>query len=192
MHFTTGALTPLSSKRRHPNPTRATSRLYSVRAFPSPHPQAPIALAQPRAARNDPFPSPSRCARRKPPAKMPVKFCSNCNNMLYPRENTKELRRTGKKELIYSCRNCFAVQVIQVPNEAVYKNVVVHTAEEKMSITYDVSLDPTLPRTFSAKCPDCSGSEAVYFQSPVGKNDEALVLVFVCVTCSKQWLSSDE
>ena len=61
-----------------------------------------------------------------------------------------------------------------------------------MSITYDVSLDPTLPRTFSAKCPDCGGSEAVYFQSPVGKNDEALVLVFVCVTCSKQWLSSDE
>ena len=49
--------------------------------------------------------------------------------MLYPRENTKELRRTGKKELIYSCRNCFAVQVIQVPKEAVYRNVVVHTAE---------------------------------------------------------------
>lgn len=63
-----------------------------------------------------------------------------------------------------------------------------------MTITYDVALDPTLPRTYSAKCPqaDCSGTEAVYYQSPVGKNDEALVLVFVCVACQQTWLSSDE
>lgn len=63
-----------------------------------------------------------------------------------------------------------------------------------MTITYDVALDPTLPRTYNAKCPDseCGGSEAVYYQSPVGKNDEALVLVFVCVQCHRTWLSSDE
>lgn len=62
-----------------------------------------------------------------------------------------------------------------------------------MSITYDVALDPTLPRTYDAPCPkeECEGREAVYYQSPVGKNDEALILVFVCVQCSHTWLSSD-
>lgn len=63
-----------------------------------------------------------------------------------------------------------------------------------MSITYDVALDPTLPRTYEAKCPEqeCNGTEAVYYQSPVGRHDEALILVFVCVNCQRTWLSSDD
>lgn len=63
---------------------------------------------------------------------------------------------------------------------------------EKTTINYDVVLDPTLPRTYRARCPKCNHSEAVYYQSPVGKNDEALILVFVCVECNNKWLSSDE
>lgn len=62
---------------------------------------------------------------------------------------------------------------------------------EKTVVSYDVTLDPTLPRTHSVKCPECDNKEAVYYQSPVGKNDEALVLVFICVICSHKWLSSD-
>lgn len=64
---------------------------------------------------------------------------------------------------------------------------------EQTTVTYDVASDPTLPRTYNAHCPSCGGTEAVYYQSPVGKNDEALVLVFVCVvaTCQRTWLSSD-
>jgi DNA-directed RNA polymerase subunit M/transcription elongation factor TFIIS len=58
---------------------------------------------------------------------------------------------------------------------------------------YDVASDPALARTYDVKCKECGGSEAVYYQSPVGKNDEALVLVFVCVnsSCGAKWLSSD-
>lgn len=59
-------------------------------------------------------------------------------------------------------------------------------------MNYDVTQDPTLPHTYNANCPDCECKEAVYYQSPVGKNDEALVLVFVCVGCQKIWLSSEE
>lgn len=55
---------------------------------------------------------------------------------------------------------------------------------EKMEMNYDVTQDPTLPHTYNASCPDCVCT--------VGKNDEALVLVFVCVRCSKIWLSSEE
>lgn len=61
-----------------------------------------------------------------------------------------------------------------------------------MAISYDVVLDPTLPHTYNYTCPECSHQEAVYYQSPVGKNDEALVLVFVCVNCNNTWLSSDQ
>ncbi len=59
---------------------------------------------------------------------------------------------------------------------------------------YDVAADPALARTYDVTCKMCEGGEAVYYQSPVGKNDEALVLVFVCVNpeCNHRWLSSDE
>lgn len=59
---------------------------------------------------------------------------------------------------------------------------------------YDVASDPALARTYNADCKECRGTEAVYYQSPVGKNDEALVLVFVCANpkCGARWLSSDE
>lgn len=58
---------------------------------------------------------------------------------------------------------------------------------------YDVAADPALARTYDVICKGCQGTEAVYYQSPVGKNDEALVLVFVCVNpaCQQRWLSSD-
>lgn len=61
-----------------------------------------------------------------------------------------------------------------------------------MAVTFDVVRDPTMPRTYNATCPSCSKREAVYYQSPVGRNDEALVLVFVCANCSQTWLSSDD
>ena len=75
---------------------------------------------------------------------------------------------------------------------AAFPVFVLMPCSEKMGINYDVIADPTLPRTYNAQCPNCEGTEAVYYQSPVGKNDEALVLVFVCVHCQRTWLSSDE
>lgn len=69
-----------------------------------------------------------------------------------------------------------------------------HSEKLKSQMLYDVASDPALARTYAVKCGDCGGTEAVYYQSPVGKNDEALVLVFVCVKsdCNKKWLSSDQ
>jgi DNA-directed RNA polymerase II subunit RPB9 len=63
----------------------------------------------------------------------------------------------------------------------------------KSQMLYDVSADPALARTYDVRCKKCDGAEAVYYQSPVGKNDEALVLIFVCTNrlCGYQWLSSD-
>lgn len=69
----------------------------------------------------------------------------------------------------------------------------VRSEKLKSQMLYDVASDPALARTYEVKCAGCEGNEAVYYQSPVGKNDEALVLVFVCVNpdCNRKWLSSD-
>lgn len=70
----------------------------------------------------------------------------------------------------------------------------IHSEKLKSQMLYDVASDPALARTYDVKCKKCEGNEAVYYQSPVAKNDEALVLVFVCVNpdCGQRWLSSDD
>lgn len=60
---------------------------------------------------------------------MPVRFCADCQNMLYPKENTAARRQTGERQLTYACKSCLKVQVIEHPKEAVHRNVIVHTAE---------------------------------------------------------------
>jgi len=124
---------------------------------------------------------------------MPVKFCSECANMLYPIEDKEALRKRGERKLLYACRTCSTKEEAK-PSERrvpVYKNIVAHSLAEKTMHLYDVASDPTLPRTHEVKCRECGNNEACYFQSPVGKNDDALVLYFVCTKCSNTWLSSD-
>ncbi|KAK4533603.1 hypothetical protein CCYA_CCYA18G4485 [Cyanidiococcus yangmingshanensis] len=123
---------------------------------------------------------------------MPVRFCRNCNNLLYPQEDKDYFRREHRRRLLYVCRHCAYREVVRDLAEPVHRHVVHHTANEKTTVRLDVHLDPTLPRTQHVTCSKCGYHEAVYFQSPVGRNDEALVLVFVCVRCKNTWLSSDE
>ena len=112
---------------------------------------------------------------------MPVQFCRNCINMLYPKENTAKRRADGTRELVYACRNCDYTQVVKTPRDPVYRNLLSHDAtyvlfacylllcpytnlicSEKMAISYDVVLDPTLPHTYNYTCPECGHQEAVY------------------------------
>lgn len=63
---------------------------------------------------------------------------------------------------------------------------------EKMVTTMNVTMDPTLSRTYNVRCTKCDAHEAVYFQCPSGRSDSALVLQYVCVMCQHTWLSSDQ
>lgn len=63
---------------------------------------------------------------------------------------------------------------------------------EKMVTTMNVTMDPTLSRTYNVRCTNCDAHEAVYFQCPAGRSDSALVLQYVCVVCQHTWLSSDQ
>ena len=123
---------------------------------------------------------------------MPVRFCQVCSNLLYPQEDREYFRRERKRRLLYVCRVCGHRQVAEDLSIPVHRHVVPHAANEKTAVRVDVQLDPTLPRTQQVRCQQCGNREAVYFQSPVGRNDEALVLVFTCTVCGNRWLSSDE
>ncbi|KAG0564369.1 hypothetical protein M758_8G100700 [Ceratodon purpureus] len=85
-----------------------------------------------------------------------MKFCRECNNILYPREERE------KKVLLYACRNCDHQEVAD--NNCVYRNEVLHSADERTQVLQDIASDPTLPRTKNVRCANCQHGEAVFFQ----------------------------
>ncbi|KAG6597567.1 DNA-directed RNA polymerases II, IV and V subunit 9A, partial [Cucurbita argyrosperma subsp. sororia] len=68
-----------------------------------------------------------------------MKFCRECNNILYPKEDRDE------KILLYACRNCDHQEVAD--NNCVYRNEIHHAVGERTQVLQDVAADPTLPRT---------------------------------------------
>lgn len=109
-----------------------------------------------------------------------IKFCQECNNMLYPKEDKE------RKVLMYSCRNCDYSE--EANNSCIYVNRVVHDINEMTQIIADVVADPTLPRTNDNPCPKCGHNEAVFFQSQSSKADH-MRLYYVCcgVGCNNKW-----
>uniref|UniRef100_A0A1I7T2N8 DNA-directed RNA polymerase subunit n=1 Tax=Caenorhabditis tropicalis TaxID=1561998 RepID=A0A1I7T2N8_9PELO len=108
-----------------------------------------------------------------------IKFCPECNNMLYPRED-KESR-----VLMYSCRNCEHREV--AANPCIYVNKLVHEIDELTQIVTDIVHDPTLPKTEEHPCPMCHKSKAVFFQAQTKKAEEEMRLYYVCSHCKHRW-----
>ncbi|XP_060553038.1 DNA-directed RNA polymerase II subunit RPB9-like [Ruditapes philippinarum] len=110
-----------------------------------------------------------------------IKFCKECNNMLYPKED-KESRN-----LLYACRNCDYQQIAD--NPCIYVNKITHEVDELTQIIGDVIADPTLPRTEQHPCPRCSHKESVFFQSHSTRALEGMRLYYVCTNpqCVHRW-----
>ncbi|KAI8978432.1 DNA-directed RNA polymerase II subunit RPB9 [Pilobolus umbonatus] len=108
------------------------------------------------------------------------KYCSDCNNLLYPRED-KSLR-----QLMFACRNC----QYEEPAEqyCVYRHEIVHAPSEKTMMLADLSTDPTLPRA-KVTCGRCGYPEAVFFQSSSRRADAKMTLFYVCgnKACGYRW-----
>lgn len=109
-----------------------------------------------------------------------MKFCRECNNILYPKEDREQ------KVLLYACRNCDHQEVAD--NNCVYRNEVFHSADERTQVLQDVASDPTLPRTKSVRCAKCQHGEAVFFQA-TARGEEGMTLFFVCCNpnCGHRW-----
>ncbi|XP_055357918.1 DNA-directed RNA polymerase II subunit RPB9-like [Paramacrobiotus metropolitanus] len=110
-----------------------------------------------------------------------IRFCGECNNMLYPKED-KSTRR-----LMYTCRNCVFSEPAM--NSCVYVNKILHKVDELTHIVSDVVADPTLPRTNDHPCPKCGHQNAVFFQAQSRRGEEEMRLYYVCcaANCLHRW-----
>ncbi|XP_022097263.1 DNA-directed RNA polymerase II subunit RPB9-like [Acanthaster planci] len=110
-----------------------------------------------------------------------IRFCQECNNMLYPKEDKEN------KVLLYACRNCDYQQ--EADNNCVYVNKITHEVDELTQIVAEVVADPTLPRTQDHPCPRCKHKESVFFQSQTNRAEEGMRLYYVCTSpnCGHRW-----
>ena len=118
----------------------------------------------------------------KPRKYIGINFCKECNNMLYPKEDTI------KKRLLYACRNYGFDEVAE--NSCVYVNNLADTYDELRCINTDVIQDPALPRTNTQYCLRCMNNDVVFFQSDNRKTIEnQMKLYYVCtnVDCCHRW-----
>ena len=104
-----------------------------------------------------------------------LRFCSTCNNLLEPSEDSM------RKRLIFKCGTCQATEVSD--STLVYKRSLKKKAETRLKLDKAVVLDPALPRTFDANCSRCKGKEAVFFKAESTSRDSDMALVFMCVRC---------
>jgi len=110
-----------------------------------------------------------------------IRFCQECNNMLYPKEDKE------KKILMYACRNCD--YKMAADNNCIYVNKLMHEIDELRHINPEVITDPTLPRTGDHNCPRCKTREAVFFQAQTRRADDEMRLYYVCANtdCMHRW-----
>jgi len=110
-----------------------------------------------------------------------IRFCQECNNMLYPKEDK------DNRVLLYACRNCDYRQLAD--SCCVYVNKIMHEVDEITNIVTDVTGDPTLPRSNDRPCPECRHREAVFFQSDTKKAEAEMKLYYVCTNpnCHHRW-----
>jgi len=78
------------------------------------------------------------------PKKITFRFCRECSNMLYPKED----RQNNKLE--FACRTCHFHE--DAATSCVFRNELRNTVGETAGITQDVGQDPTLPR-IDKTCP---------------------------------------
>ncbi|KAI9089816.1 DNA directed RNA polymerase II polypeptide I [Phlyctochytrium arcticum] len=112
--------------------------------------------------------------------KAAFRFCSECDNMLYPREDR------ATRRLLYGCRHCNHVE--EADSTCVYQHIVSAQAKEQTLGSKDLANDPTFPRA-SKTCPKCGYHECVFFQSRSKHRDATMKLRYVCsnTQCGHRW-----
>ena len=112
-----------------------------------------------------------------------MRFCKECDNMLYPKEQVIE---EGIGRLIYDCRICGYFEKAKPNDEA--DNCVYKSEHSKLSdrffVDKEVIKDPTLSRRKNINCRKCGHNEAVTFTNPT---KDRMNLIFVCTNCTHNW-----
>jgi DNA-directed RNA polymerase II subunit RPB9 len=119
--------------------------------------------------------------------KLGMRFCSECNNMLYPKENKAE------KKLEFICRRCNNKETVDRSQYCVYRNDIKASKTGMLNnIEWgELVNDPTLPRTRRAElCPNCKNSDAVILQTGFGTSSTGsggMTLWLICTKCTHRW-----
>ncbi|EGO58418.1 hypothetical protein NEUTE1DRAFT_110529 [Neurospora tetrasperma FGSC 2508] len=86
---------------------------------------------------SSPAPSSTGGAKEKKPLEqITFRFCSECSNMLYPREAEDE------NKLLFTCRTCNFSE--PATSTCIYRNILNNAAGETAGVTQDVASDPTV------------------------------------------------
>ena len=125
-----------------------------------------------------------------------MRFCKECDNMLYPREQIYD-DHAGISKLIFDCRICGHFDKAREGDEwdnCVYKSDYTQRgldAGSKFSgfneVSKDIIKDPTLLRRNGIECPNkkyCQNTQAVSYTQPT---KDRLNLVYVCTGCTYAW-----
>ena len=108
-----------------------------------------------------------------------IKFCRECNNMLYPSANTMG---TG---LVYKCRMCHGVEQ-DARHNCIYVHRITHGSDDLVGVNRDLASDPTLSRADKI-CPECNATSAVCFQAQTHREKSNMELYYVCTECGHKW-----
>ena len=74
--------------------------------------------------------------RKKPVEQITFRFCSECSNMLYPKEDEVD------RKLMFTCRTCNFSE--EATSSCIFRNAMNNAAGETAGVTQDVGSDPTV------------------------------------------------
>lgn len=113
-----------------------------------------------------------------------MKFCTQCNNMLYSIEE-----RGQPKQAFLKCRSCPYEEPISKENPVVYEHDIHQDTSVQYSINPYLKYDPTLPRFTNMVCPNETCQTRGKESNVVGiKLDPVSVLwLYQCAVCNATW-----
>ncbi|KAL0957974.1 hypothetical protein HGRIS_000151 [Hohenbuehelia grisea] len=102
-------------------------------------------------------------------------FCSECNNLLYPKADPT------RRIMVYACRICAYEE--HAENKCVYRNDLLTVTKEQVGVTNDLGSDATLAHS-NIPCPQCGHEDAVFYQDQSKRKETRMILFFVCTKCN--------
>ncbi|KAJ3185094.1 DNA-directed RNA polymerase II core subunit rpb9 [Geranomyces variabilis] len=112
------------------------------------------------------------------------RFCSECNNLLYPREE-RSMRR-----LMFGCRHCSHEE--EAEHTQVYEHVVSAVAREMKVEGTDLLVDPTVPQK-RKMCPNCNAMrDAIFYPSRSKAREVTMKLTYICTVCRQAFADPDK
>ncbi|KAK3295330.1 uncharacterized protein B0H64DRAFT_358847 [Chaetomium fimeti] len=121
--------------------------------------------------------------RKKPAEQITFRFCSECSNMLYPKEDEVD------RKLMFTCRTCNFSE--EATSSCIFRNAMNNAAGETAGVTQDVGSDPTVGSPSSISCDEVfsrrgsgsSGSTSASTVSACVSSCLGCGCVIVCETC---------